>query len=301
MYTKELICVVGPTAIGKTNVAIQLAKFFGVEIISADSRQFYREMCIGTAKPSVEELASVPHHFIDSLSVLDDYSAGDFERDALRQIDALFKTYDKVILVGGSGLFVDAVCRGLDDLPRPKTGVRESLNAQFQQHGLAPLQAQLEAVDPLYYQEVDIHNPQRIIRALEVFETTGKPFSYYRQQKTAARDFRITKIGLNIDRATLYERINARVDDMITGGLLAEVQALAALKDRPPLLTVGYSELFDYLDGNCSFDEAVVQIKQNTRRYAKRQLTWFKKDQETLWFEPADVRQMIQTLGGDYQ
>ncbi|WP_079716453.1 tRNA (adenosine(37)-N6)-dimethylallyltransferase MiaA [Parapedobacter luteus] len=290
---KTLVCIVGPTAVGKTAVGIRLAQHFHTVILSADSRQFYRELSIGTAKPSVEELAAIPHYFIDSHSVLDDYSAGDFERDALKCLVELFSRLDIVLLVGGSGLFVDAVCRGLDDLPKALPGVREQLNSLYEQGGLESLQMRLKQVDPVYYEQVDINNPQRVIRALEVYESTGKPFSHFRRRAAAARPFNVLKIGLDADRLHLYERINNRVDAMVEAGLLGEVSALLPFRHRPPLLTVGYAELFDYLDGRYTWQQAIAKIKQNTRRYAKRQLTWFKKDPTTVWFAPEAIDQMV--------
>jgi len=290
---KSLVAIVGPTAIGKTALAIEVARTFNTVIVSADSRQFYREMTIGTAKPTGIELAAVPHFFINTLSITDDYSAGDFERDALGLLEHLFAQQDVVLLVGGSGLFVDAVCRGLDDLPKPAAGIRERLNALHLKRGLAYLQAELKRVDPQYYAEVDVHNPQRVIRALEVYESTGQPFSSFRQRQTVKRPFSVLKIGLTMDRERLYERINTRVDTMIRDGLLDEVKALLPHRDRPPLLTVGYAELFDYLKGKYSLEVAVDKIKQHTRRYAKRQLTWFRKDTATRWFEPAQLNEII--------
>lgn len=290
---KTLIVIVGPTAVGKTAMAIELAQYFETEIISADSRQFYREMNIGTAKPTASELSQAPHHFIDSHSIEEDYSAGDFERDALAKISTLFQKKDIVIMVGGSGLFVRAVCEGLDNLPKALSETRERLNNRFENEGIVPLQAYLKEVDPVYYDQVDISNVQRVIRALEVFETTGLPFSNFLQNTKAQRPFKIITIGLTMDRATLYERINMRVDLMVKDGLLDEVKSLILFKHKPALMTVGYSELFDFLDGNISWEEAIDKIKQNSRRYAKRQLTWFKKDISTVWFDPKDKKQII--------
>lgn len=297
--TKTLVCVVGPTAIGKTTVGIQLAQHLQTVILSADSRQFYQEMNIGTAKPTFEELAAIPHHFINSHRLTDVYSAGDFERDALQLLEELFVHRDIVLLVGGSGLFVDAVCQGLDDLPQPSPGVRDQLNHLHEHEGLVHLQQRLEKVDPVYYGEVDIQNPQRVIRALEVYESTGLPFSYFRKQQRKKRPFQVRKLGLNTDRVCLYERINTRVDAMMEAGLLDEVKSLLPYRDLPPLQTVGYAELFDYLDGNYTLSEAVSRIKQNTRRYAKRQLTWFRKDPHTVWFEPSDLAGMKSYAMGD--
>ncbi|SEN89469.1 tRNA dimethylallyltransferase [bacterium A37T11] len=291
--TPRLVCIVGPTAAGKTALAVQLARHFHTVVVSADSRQFYREMIIGTAKPAVEEQGGITHYFIDSHSIHQPISAGDYEREALALLNKLFVKHPMVILAGGSGLFVDAVCQGLDDLPGPLPGVRERLNDLLEEKGLAYLQEWLHRVDPQYYAEADIQNPQRVIRALEVFESTGSPFSFYRKKTSTPRNFHVIKIGINPDRNTLYERINARVDHMMQAGLLAEANYLRPHKHLPPLQTVGYSELFNYLDGNTTLDEAVIKIKQNTRRYAKRQITWFKKDKDTYWVDPDDTEAII--------
>ncbi|MCS4225167.1 tRNA (adenosine(37)-N6)-dimethylallyltransferase MiaA [Sphingobacterium sp. BIGb0165] len=290
---KTLIAIVGPTAVGKTAMAISLAKYFKTEIISADSRQFYREMTIGTAKPDLEELASAPHHFINSHSISQDYSAGDFEREALDKLDKLFKKHDVVIMVGGSGLFVRALCEGLDDLPKAEDEVRERLNNEMAQLGLEQMKERLKTIDPAYYQIADIDNPQRVVRALEVFEATGKPMSFYHKKDLNKRPFDILTIGLNMERSQLYERINIRVERMMEMGLLEEVKSLLPFRSKPALLTVGYAELFDYLDGNISLEEAVERIKKNSRRYAKRQITWFKKYGNTSWFQPDETGVVI--------
>lgn len=295
-HKKTLIAIVGPTAVGKTAMAIKLAKQFDTEIISADSRQFYREMSIGTAKPTPDELSQAPHHFINSHSIEEDYSAGDFERDALVKIATLFQTKDVVIMVGGSGLFVRAVCEGLDNLPKALPETRDQLNKRFEEEGIGPLQTYLKEVDPIYYDQVDISNVQRVIRALEVYETTGLPFSSFLQNTKAQRPFNIITIGLNMERATLYERINLRVDLMIKEGLLEEVKALVAYQAKPALMTVGYSEIFDFLEERVSWEAAIDKIKQNSRRYAKRQLTWFKKDQDTRWFDATDKQGILDYL-----
>ncbi len=278
--------VVGPTAVGKTALAIRLAQYFKTEVLSADSRQFYREMTIGTAKPNAAEQQQAVHHFIDSHSIAEEYSAGDFERDALKLLADLFIHHDDVVLVGGSGLFVRALCEGLDNLPKAPIEVREKLNTLLQEKGLEALQQKLQDVDPAYYATADIQNPQRVVRALEVFEATGKPFSSFRQQEFLERPFEICTIGLNMERPELYGRINRRVDLMMDSGLLEEVKSLLPYRHKPALLTVGYAEIFDYLDGKCSLEEAVDRIKQNSRRYAKRQITWFKKHGNTRWFSP---------------
>jgi len=290
---KTLIAIVGPTAVGKTAMAISLAQYFKTEIISADSRQFYREMTIGTAKPDLEELASAPHHFINSHSITQDYSAGDFEREALHKLDDLFRQHDVVVMVGGSGLFVRALCEGLDDLPKAGDEVRERLNNEMAQLGLEQMKERLKTIDPAYYQIADIDNPQRVVRALEVFEATGKPMSFYHKKNLSKRPFDILTIGLNMERPQLYERINLRVERMMELGLLEEVKSLFPFRNKPALLTVGYAELFDYLDGNISLEEAVERIKQNSRRYAKRQITWFKKYGNTSWFQPDETGTVV--------
>jgi len=290
---KTLIAIVGPTAVGKTAMAISLAQYFKTEIISADSRQFYREMTIGTAKPDLEELDSAPHHFINSHSITQDYSAGDFEREALHKLDDLFRQHDVVVMVGGSGLFVRALCEGLDDLPKAGDEVRERLNNEMAQLGLEQMKERLKTIDPAYYQIADMDNPQRVVRALEVFEATGKPMSFYHKKNLSKRPFDILTIGLNMERPQLYERINLRVERMMELGLLEEVKSLFPFRNKPALLTVGYAELFDYLDGNISLEEAVERIKQNSRRYAKRQITWFKKYGNTSWFQPDETGTVI--------
>lgn len=287
MAAKTLIAIVGPTAVGKTAAAIFLAQHYNTVILSADSRQFYRELNIGTAKPDAHELAQAKHYFIDSHSIAQEYSAGDFERDALDIVAQLFKQHDIIILVGGSGLFVRALCEGLDHFPKADEATRAHLNQAYQQHGLEPLQQRLLQVDPDYYLTADISNPQRVIRALEIFEETGQPFSSFHLKKTDQRPFQVLTIGLHMDRAALYERINLRVEMMLANGLLQEVKSVLPYRDKAALQTVGYTELFDFLDGHCTYDEAVDKIKQNSRRYAKRQITWFKKYGNTKWFEPA--------------
>ncbi|GAB2975498.1 tRNA (adenosine(37)-N6)-dimethylallyltransferase MiaA [Mucilaginibacter puniceus] len=282
---KTLVVIAGPTAIGKTAAAIQLAQHFKTAILSADSRQFYREMSIGTAKPTTEELAAAQHYFINSHSITELFSVGDFEKQGLQLLEELFKTHNVVILVGGSGLYIKAICEGFDNIPVADKGVREKLNLELEQKGITYLQEKLKQSDPDYYAEVDIHNPQRIIRALEVFESTGKPFSSYRVANTNKRPFNVIKIALDMPREVLYRRINQRVDVMVEQGLLDEVRSLIPYRHLNALNTVGYSEIFDYLDGNISLDTAIEKIKQNTRRFAKRQLTWFRKDKDFHWFE----------------
>lgn len=290
---KTLISIVGPTAVGKTALTLELGKKFNTEIISADSRQFYKELNIGTAKPSQGELNQVPHHFINSHSIQDTFSAGDFEKDGLAKIDSLFQRHDLLLMVGGSGLFVNAVIEGMDELPKPQEGLRELLNQNYKEKGINFIRERLNKIDPFYYKTVDISNPQRMIRAIEVFETTGIPFSIWRKNNKKERNFKTLSIGLNIERTLLYNQINQRVDDMINNGLLKEVETLLPFKEYSPLKTVGYTELFDYIDGNYTLDEAIEKIKQNTRKYAKRQLTWFRKNQNTVWFNPNEIQAVV--------
>jgi len=280
-----LICVVGATAIGKTQLAIELAKAFDTEIISADSRQFFKEMCIGTAVPSKEELEQVPHHFIQNKSIHDHYSVGDFEREVLEILKDLFKKHPVVIMVGGSGLYVDAITKGLDDFPEVSESIRETLNKEYEAIGIGPLQEELKEKDPIYFKEVDIYNPQRVIRALEVIRSSGKRFSSFRKQKHVVRPFDSLYIGLTAPRELVYERINRRVDLMMEQGLLEEVESLLPYKDYNALQTVGYRELFDYFEGHLTLQDAVEAIKRNTRRFAKRQQTWYRKNPQIQWFD----------------
>ncbi|MFD2582038.1 tRNA (adenosine(37)-N6)-dimethylallyltransferase MiaA [Pedobacter vanadiisoli] len=295
-FKKTLISIVGPTAIGKTVLAIQIAKHFGTEIISADSRQFFKEMAIGTAKPNAEELAAAKHHFIDSHAVTQLFSTGDFEVEGLKKLEEIFREHDVAIMVGGSGLYVNALINGLDEMPDIDLSIREKLNRQFEEEGLAVIQNQLAHLDPEYFAKVDQQNPQRMIRGLEVFLSTGKKLSSMLSATKKERPFNIIKIGLNTDRAVLYDRINRRVDQMIAEGLLDEVKVLTPFKQYNALNTVGYSELFDYLDGKLSLEDAIAAIKQNTRRFAKRQLTWFRRDSEINWFEPDEKEKIIQLI-----
>ncbi len=284
-HNKTLIVIAGPTAIGKTAMAIQLAQHYNTVILSADSRQFYREMSIGTAKPNLIELAAAQHYFINSHSVSDPFSVGDFEMQGLELLEHLFKTLNTVILVGGSGLYIKAITEGFDNIPSADEGIRERLNLEFEEKGIIHLQEKLKAADLDYFKQVDINNPQRVIRALEVFESTGQPFSSFRKAEANTRPFNIIKIALDMHREQLYDRINQRVDLMMDDGLLDEVKLLIPYRQLNALNTVGYSEIFNYLDGNISLEKAVELIKQNTRRFAKRQLTWFRKDKDFHWFE----------------
>ncbi len=279
-----LICVVGPTAIGKTSLAIQLAKAFSTEIISADSRQFYKEMNIGTAVPSKDELEAVPHHFIQNKSIFEDYSVGDFERDAIQFINKYFEENKIAVMVGGSGLYVDAVVKGLDNFPEVSSEIREQLNAELKAKGIETLQNELKKVDPSYFEKVDIHNPHRLVRALEIFRATGKPYSSFLKKENDKRDFETLFIGLTADREFVYDRINQRVDKMIMDGLIEEANSLFPHKERNALQTVGYRELFEYFEENITKEKAISEIKKNTRRFAKRQNTWFKKNEAIQWF-----------------
>jgi tRNA dimethylallyltransferase len=291
--SKYLISIAGPTAIGKTAAAIALAQHYNTDILSADSRQFYREMSIGTAKPSSEELAAAPHHFINSHSINDTFNVGDFEKRGLNLLDNLFKQHNIVLMAGGSGLYLKAITDGFDELPEVSPSIRENLNSLFNEHGIKWLQEKLQQADSEYFDRVDLHNPQRLIRALEVFESTGQPYSSYRKGTYQQRPFQTIKVGLDMPREKLYDRINQRVDVMIAEGLINEVKDLLPYRHLNALNTVGYSEIFDYLDGTTDLPRAVELIKQNTRRFAKRQLTWFRKDKDIKWFLPTDVPAII--------
>lgn len=290
---KQLIVICGPTASGKTALSIQIASHFKTAVLSADSRQFYREMNIGTAKPTTEELNSVPHHFINSLSIKDTYSAGDFERDALSLLDQLFEKHQVVVMAGGSGLFIKAVCEGLDQFPDVPESVRTELMNQLETEGLEPLARELKKQDPDYFAQVDQSNPHRIIRALEVCRASGEPFSKFQQQSRKERPFDVIKIALDWNREALYQRINQRVDLMMEEGLLKEVKRLVDFQELNSLQTVGYKELFGFLNGEITQEKAVELIKRNTRRYAKRQLTWFRKEQGLKWFKLEETGQII--------
>ncbi len=280
---KLLIAVVGPTGIGKTTLAIAIAKHYQTEIVSADSRQFYKEMNIGTAVPSFEELQEVPHHFIQHISIENDYTVGDFEKEAISRLADLFKKNDIAVLVGGSGLYMDAVVTGLDSFPKVDSGVREDLNKVLEQEGLPELQHRLQRLDPDYYQKVDLENPHRVIRALEVCITSGLPYSSFLNKVKPDRFFKTLTVGIRAERATIYARINQRVDLMIQNGLLEEATQLYPKRTLNALQTVGYRELFDYLEGKFDLDFAISEIKKNTRRFAKRQLTWYRKRDAILW------------------
>ncbi|MDP5061648.1 MAG: tRNA (adenosine(37)-N6)-dimethylallyltransferase MiaA [Maribacter sp.] len=282
---KTLISVVGPTAIGKTKLAIRLAQHYNTEIISADSRQFFKEMNIGTAVPSIEELSQAKHHFIQHKSISEQYTVGDYEREAIEKLADLFKIHDVVIMVGGSGLYVNAVTDGLNTFPTVDPNIREELNDELSKKGIRVLQSKLRHLDPIYYEKVDIHNPQRVIRALEVAIGSGQPYSSFINKPKAEREFKVLSVGLKADRPLIYDRINSRVDVMVETGLLDEAKSVLPFKEYNALQTVGYKELFKYLDGEWTLDFAISEIKKNTRRFAKRQLTWFLRNEETKWVD----------------
>ncbi len=291
--SKYLIVLLGPTGVGKTDLSITLSYAFDAPILSADSRQFYREMRIGTATPSKETLNAAPHHFVGNKSVAERYSCGMFELDVLSHLENIYNSHQSAMLVGGSGLYIDAVCNGIDDFPAPDTDLRKELYQQLSIEGIDSLRKQLQLLDPDYYNQVDLKNTQRILKAIEVCLQTGRPYSSFRTQPNKPRPFIPIKIGLNRTREELYQRINNRVDSMITDGLLAEVKGLYEFKHLNSLNTVGYKEMFDFLDGKISFDETVDLIKRNSRRYAKRQITWWTRDKEIVWFHPEQVDLII--------
>ena len=287
MSAHTAILIVGPTAVGKTAAAIALAHTYQTEILSADSRQCYREMNIGVARPSTEELAAVPHHFIASHSIHEEVNAGMYETYALEKAAAIFKQHSTLILTGGTGLYIKAFCEGIDDMPEIDPSIRQELNHNYAIKGLAWLQQEVAARDPLFWQVAEQQNPHRLLRALEILEATGKSITEFRIGKKVERPFRTVKIGLEMERAELNDRINFRVEQMMRQGLFDEVKALYPFKHLNALQTVGYQELFDHLDGNISYNKAVELIQQHTRQYAKRQMTWFKKDSSIHWVNAA--------------
>ncbi len=294
MNRKKLIVLVGPTAVGKTAVAIRLAEEFKTEVVSADSRQVFREMNIGTAKPTVDELSRIHHHFVNTRSIAENYDAGTYSREVHEVLDRLFLTKDVVILCGGSGLYIKAVLEGFDDMPDIPQDIREEITIRYKQGGLPWLQDIVRQEDPDYYEIVDRQNPQRLMRALEVIQHTGKPFSSYHQKQQRALPFDVVKIGLTLDRKILYERIDARMDKMIADGLFEEAESLFSKRHHPALQTVGYQEIFGFLEGNYDRKEAERLLKRNSRRYAKRQLTWFQRDKSIQWVSPDDWNGILQ-------
>ena len=289
---KTVVIICGPTAVGKTSVAIALAKHFHTEIISADSRQCFKELNIGVARPSEKELVEVTHHFIASHSIKDEMDAAAYEKFALQKTKELFEKNDVVIMVGGTGLYIKAFCAGLDDIPAVEISTREKIKVNYEEKGLSWLQDEIRKKDPAFYKTGEIQNPHRMMRALEVVEATGKSILEFRKAKKATRDFNIIKLGLELSKEELYRNINSRVDSMMEHGLVDEVKTLLAFKKMNALQTVGYKEIFEYIDGTFSLTQAAEEIKKNTRHYAKRQMTWFKKDDEIKWFSPLAVEKM---------
>jgi len=293
---KTVVIIAGPTAVGKTTVAIQLAKHFQTEIISADSRQCFKELNIGVARPSTEELQEIPHHFVASHSINEEVTAITFEQFALKKARELFQLHDIVIMVGGTGLYIKAFCEGLDMIPEIDPAIRQQVIQSYEASGISWLQQQLQEKDNAFYTTGEMQNPQRMMRALEVVLSTGQSVLSFRKGQKAIRDFNIIKIGLELPKEELHRNIHTRVDAMMKAGLLDEVKELIPFKDLNALQTVGYAELFDYLDGKISLEKAIEQIKTHTRQYAKRQITWFKKDAEIQWFSPVQVKEMIELL-----
>jgi tRNA dimethylallyltransferase len=289
---KILLIILGPTASGKTELAIKVAQWLGTEIISADSRQFYRELSIGTAKPSEDQLAAIKHHFIGHISIRERYSISHYENDAVTLLEKLFVNHDAVVMCGGSGLYIDAVCNGIDEQPEHDPAIRRLLTDRYNEQGIGYLQAELLILDPGYYREVDLANPHRLIRALEVCMITGRPFSSFLNKTKKKRDFRILKLGIEMPREEIIERINHRVDRMMKEGL--EQEARVHINDRHlnALNTVGYKEMFEYFEGKISLAQGIEKIKINTRQYAKRQMTWFRKDKDIIWIKAGDEKKL---------
>ena len=298
---KTLIVITGPTAVGKTALCLDIAQHFGIPIINADSRQIYKELKIGTASPTSEQLQLVPHYFVGSLSLTDYYSASLFEQQVLEILSRQFRSHDFALLAGGSMMYIDAVCDGIDDIPTVDDQTRETLKQRLKEEGLEALVEQLKELDPEYYEIVDRQNPRRVVHGLEICLMTGKTYTSFRKREKKERPFRIVKIGLNRPREELYDRINQRVDQMMQQGLLEEAKALYPMRQMNALNTVGYKELFDYLDGRWPLEEAVERIKGNTRRYARKQLTWYKKDPQIRWFHPDEKEQIISYISQDYE
>ena len=302
MRDKTLIVITGPTAVGKTAISLEIAKHFGIPVINADSRQIYRELKIGTARPTDEDMKEVKHYFVGTLGIADYYSASLYEQQVLTLLDSLFQTHDYALLSGGSMMYIDAVCDGIDDIPTIDDKTRETMKRRLEEEGLEALCEELKRLDPDYYEEVDRQNPRRVVHALEICTMTGNTYTSYRKKKSGVRSqensrdvrpFRIIKIGLTLPREELYQRINARVDKMMAEGLLDEARRMYPQKELNALNTVGYKELFDYFDGRWPLEEAVERIKGNTRRYARKQLTWYKKDDRFRWFHPQDKEKII--------
>lgn len=288
-----LIVLIGPTGVGKTELSLSIAEHFHTSILSSDSRQLYADLKIGTAAPTPDQLARVPHHFVGTLKLTDYYSAAQYEADVMKKLEELFSLNEVVVLTGGSMMYVDAICKGIDDIPTIDKETRELMLQKYEEEGLEHLCAELKLLDPEYYQIVDLKNPKRVIHALEICYMTGKSYTSFRTQSTKKRPFRIIKIGLTREREELYERINRRVDEMLNAGLLEEVQAVYPYKELNSLNTVGYKELFKYLDGEWTLEFAIEKIKQNSRIYSRKQMTWFKRDNEIHWFHPEQKEEIM--------
>lgn len=291
--SKHLVVITGPTGIGKTSAGIKIAEHLNTEIVSSDSRQIFKELNIGTAVPSKEELLAIPHHFIHSHSIYDNYNASRYEQEALSLLEKLFEKHQVVLMVGGSMLYIDAICKGIDQMPDADPELRENLKTQLKTEGLESLRRQLQKLDPAYYRKVDLKNPARIIHALEISLMTGKPYSSFRSNPQKKRPFSIIKIALDCNRQELHNSINKRVDKMVEAGLEKEARSFYSQKHLNSLNTVGYREFFAYFDGEISKEKAIELIKRNSRRYARKQLTWFRKDQEMNWFDPNQVDEII--------
>ena len=291
--TKTLIVLIGPTGVGKTELSLSIAEHFGTCIVSSDSRQLYADLKIGTAAPTSEQLARVTHHFVGTLKLADYYNAAQYEAEVMSKLEELFQQNDVVVLTGGSMMYIDAICKGIDDIPTVDSETRELMMQRYEEEGLEKLCSELRILDPEYYQTVDLKNPKRVIHALEICYMTGKTYTSFRTQNTKARPFRIIKIGLTRDREELYERINQRVDEMMKEGLLEEAKSVYEYKHLNSLNTVGYKELFNYLDGEWTLDFAIEKIKQNSRIYSRKQMTWFKRDKEITWFHPDKKKEII--------
>lgn len=298
---KTLIVITGPTAVGKTALCLDIAQHFGIPVINADSRQIYKELKIGTASPTIEQMRRVPHYFVGSLSLHDYYSASLFEQQVLEILQREFEHSDYALLTGGSMMYIDAVCNGIDEIPTVDDATRELLKSRLSNEGLEPLVEELRQLDPEYYEIVDKQNPRRVVHGLEICLMTGKTYTSFRKREKKERPFRIVKIGLNRDREELYNRINQRVDQMMTDGLLDEAQRLYPMRHMNALNTVGYKEMFAYIDGTWTLEEAVERIKGNTRRYARKQLTWYKKDEQIRWFHPDEIEQIYSYISQDYE
>ncbi len=293
MPKKHLIVLLGPTGVGKTTVSISISNHFNAPIVSADSRQFFKEMYIGTAAPTPEQLSLAPHYLVGHKSITERYSCGMFELEALELLNKIYLKQDVAMLVGGSMLYIDAVCHGIDNFPTPDSELRQSLENQLSTEGIESLRAQLKLLDPEFYNQIDLKNPKRILKAVEICLQTGKTYSSFLTNPQKERPFKTIKIGLNLTREELYKQINARVDQMINQGLVDEAKTLYPYRDHNALKTVGYREIFDYIDGNISLEKAIELIKRNSRRYAKRQLTWWGRDKEIEWFRPEEIVTII--------